>query len=153
MSLRALTTGNERRNMMRGLHAVCCLALVAAVAACGVNRESSTAHHEERVLKPLEQSGSGQFPTNAAGQTYGDPGGDVAPENLPDLVLVQATNGRRGYVLSRVLNEVTGANVSSPAEAVAWQRRQEGRTASVFIPVYDQTGTVVIGEFEVAASG
>ena len=138
---------------MRGLLALCCLALAATVAACGVDRESATAHPEDRVLRPLEQSGSGQFPTNAAGLTYGDPGSDVAPEGLPDLVLVQATNGRKGYVLSRVLNEVTGASVSSPAEAVAWQRRQEGRTASVFIPVYDQTGTVVIGEFEVAASG
>lgn len=139
--------------MARRLHAVCWVALVTTVAACGMTTQPAAEQSEDRVLSPLEHSAAGQYPTNAAGLTYGDPGSDVAPENLPDLVLVQATNGRRGYVLSRVLNEVTGANVSTPAEAVAWQAKQQGRTASVFIPVYDDSGTVVIGEFEVAPSG
>lgn len=36
------------------------------------------------------------YPTNAAGQTYGRLRDDVAPDDAPDLILVRATNGSPG---------------------------------------------------------
>lgn len=98
------------------------------------------------------QAGPGKrsdFPVNDDGQTYGSTDG-VGRKDYPDLILVEASNGRQGYVENDVLNEVTGANVSSPAEAVAWQRKMDAAgQASKWIPVYLSDGKTQIGTFEV----
>ncbi len=93
------------------------------------------------------------YPTNAAGQSYGRLRDDVAPDDAPDLIQVRATNGRDGYVLRATLDAITGADVSSPEEAVVWQRQQEatGR-GSMFIPVYESDGVTQVGVFEVSRS-
>lgn len=94
-----------------------------------------------------------EYPTNAAGQTYGSLSDSVLPEDEPDLILVQATNGQEGYVLKETLDEVTGANVSSPKEAIAWQQRQETAAwDSITIPVFESDGVSQIGSFEVTRS-
>lgn len=93
------------------------------------------------------------FPTNEAGQTYGSPDELVLPDDWPDLVLVEASNGTLGYVEKAVLDEVTGANVSSSEEAVAWQADMERATwDTVEIPVYLSDGKSVIGGFPVSRS-
>lgn len=75
---------------------------------------------------------------NANGDTYG-----VANEDgLPDLVRVSATNGRAGYAYKTELN---GPEPTSPADALAQQEANEGKSRS--IPVYESDGDTVIGEF------
>ncbi|CAL8974572.1 hypothetical protein CELL_01822 [Cellulomonas sp. T2.31MG-18] len=75
---------------------------------------------------------------NARGQTFGVSGS--APQGDPDLVAVEATNGRSGYAYA---SELEDPQPSSPADAGASSGR--GRT----IPVYESDGTTVIGEFAV----
>lgn len=93
------------------------------------------------------------YPTNARGQTYGSLNDAVLPEDEPDLIRVQASNGRQGYVEKEVLDAVTGANVSSPEEAIAWQAAQDAATsAPAPIPVYESDGRTVVGSFEISRS-
>ena len=93
------------------------------------------------------------YQTNAAGQTYGVLSAAVLPKDGPDLILVQAMEGKEGYVLKKTLDEVTGANVSSPAEAVAWQQRQDAASwVNTSIPVFESDGVTRIGSFEVSRS-
>lgn len=82
------------------------------------------------------------YKTNANGQTYGTDGGAPAgPLHEPDLVAVQATNGRAGYAYATQLN---GPTPTSPAQAVA-ENSQPART----IPVYESDGKTQIGVFKV----
>jgi hypothetical protein len=93
------------------------------------------------------------FPTNASGQTYGNPDPRVGLDDYPDLLHVEATNGKTGYVDRHLLDELTGANLSSPDEAVEWQRQQDAAGPGVtYIPVYESDGTTVIGEFPISRS-
>ena len=95
------------------------------------------------------------WPTNASQQTYGSILEANSPEDAPDLVLVATREGEPGYVKRTELDAATGANVSSPKEAVAWQKTQTARAAkaaSTFLDVYDQDGKTVIGKFEVQYS-
>lgn len=75
--------------------------------------------------------------TNANGQTYGVMNAD----GEPDLIAVEATNGRTGYVYAE---ELSGPLPSSPEEAATWTP-----PPSRSIPVYEADGTTVIGEFTV----
>ncbi len=93
------------------------------------------------------------YPTNDAGQTYGSLNDAVLPENEPDLILVEATNGAEGYVLKEVLDEITGANISSPEEAMEWERKlAEAPPEPLFIPVFETDGVTSVGSFEIAPS-
>ncbi|WP_300682177.1 hypothetical protein [Nocardioides sp.] len=74
--------------------------------------------------------------TNAQGQTYGVPN----DRGMPDLIRVQASNGRSGYAFVRDLD---GPEPTSPAQALEWQRRDAGKTRSV--TVYESDGTTVVG--------
>ena len=79
---------------------------------------------------------------NASGETYG-----VANQNgTPDLVAVVFNGGSgHGYVKKSDLNCAAGGDVSSPAEALAWDKVSQNRNVSV--PVYDSDGTTVVGIF------
>ena len=80
---------------------------------------------------------------NAQGQTYGVENGD----GTPDLVAVQATNGRRGYAYATELN---GPQPTSPADALAHQEPDyDGRD----VPVYESDGVSRIGTFHVWGAG
>ncbi|WP_053387838.1 hypothetical protein [Leucobacter japonicus] len=75
--------------------------------------------------------------TNNQGEDYG-----VSNElGVPDLVRAGATNGKIGYVRN---SDLIGTMPGSPEEVEAWQ---EGQTDSRTIPVYDEDGITVIGEF------
>lgn len=96
--------------------------------------------------------GSADFPVNAQGDSYG-PSENVAFEDWPDLILVEASNGADGYVERDLLNEVTGANVSSPEEAVAWQKQSDSEGWTVKeLPVYESDGRTQVGVFVVSRS-
>lgn len=58
---------------------------------------------------------------------------------------MEATNGLEGYVYRDELDEATGINMSSPEEALKWQRQTAGTT--VDLPVYESDGSTLIGEF------
>ena len=95
------------------------------------------------------------WPTNAAGLTYGSLMDANSPEDAPDLIRVETQDGKTGYVKRSELDAATGANVASPAEAIAWQESVDARVASgqkTLLPVYQQDGTTLIGQFEVTPS-
>ncbi|WP_324654030.1 hypothetical protein [Georgenia sp. H159] len=84
--------------------------------------------------------------TNGRGETFGTTG---SPEGEPDLIAVEATNGKFGYVYREELDEATGETAArdftSPEDALEWQERNRGRTHT--LPVYLADGTTQIGEF------
>lgn len=79
---------------------------------------------------------------NARGQTYG-----VANQSgTPDLVAVVINHGAtHGYVKESDLNCAAGGDVTSPAQALAWDKANQNRNIS--IPVYDSDGETIIGTF------
>jgi hypothetical protein len=79
---------------------------------------------------------------NASGETYG-----VTNQNgTPDLVAVVFNDGNsHGYVKESDLKCAGGGDVTSPAEALAWDKASQNRNVSV--PVYESNGTTVIGTF------
>ena len=89
------------------------------------------------------------YPTNESGQTYGRIDQGVWPEHEPDLILVAAGNGREGYVAKATLDEITGANVSTLEEAIAWQEQSDTRADRVLIPVFENDGSTFLGSFEI----
>lgn len=82
------------------------------------------------------------YGTNASGQTYGTDGGQGgSPVHEPDLIAVQATNGKLGYAYASQLN---GPTPTSPAPAVA-----DNNLPARVIPVYESDGKTQIGQFKV----
>lgn len=90
---------------------------------------------------------AGDWPRNAAGQTYGVQGNSSV---APDLIRVQATNGETGYVYSKQLAALDGPAPTSPKEALDWQKAHVGETVS--IPVYLSDGKTVVGQFDMTYS-
>jgi hypothetical protein len=98
---------------------------------------------------------AGAFPTNTNGQTYGSAGhlppGLITPGEEPDLILATGTplNGTghvTGYILRSQLDAVDGADVTNPAQAVAWDQAHTGANETpTSIPLYAEDGTTVIG--------
>jgi hypothetical protein len=85
--------------------------------------------------------------TNSHGQTYGERNSN----GTPDLIAVEATNGKIGYVFARQLEDADGDTASrsftSPAQALAWQKAHPGLNA--ILRVYKSDGTTKIGVFNV----
>ena len=85
--------------------------------------------------------------TNSHGQTYGAQNSS----GTPDLIAVDATNGKFGYVFANQLAAADGdtaaQHFTSPAQALAWQKAHQGKTTS--IPVFTSDGTTQIGVFSV----
>lgn len=100
------------------------------------------------VTEPMPEPG---YPRNANGLTFGSAADSPAPGMEPDLILVIATNGVEGYVRTAELEEANGSaaaeTFTSPEEALAWQ---EANSGDRYVPVYDQDGERVIGEFLIA---
>lgn len=96
-----------------------------------------------RVTATYAASSETQWAVNAKGETYG-----VANSHgEPDLMGVVATNGREGYAYTTALNTAGGPLPTSPEEAVARTKANEGRTFSV--PVYESDGQTQIGIFTI----
>jgi len=90
------------------------------------------------------------YPMNALGLTYGSVEEANSPQDEPDLILVTTQNGTRGYVLKTELDAATGASVSSPEEAIAWEAKTDALVASgqrILVPVYSEDGFKVQGQF------
>jgi hypothetical protein len=104
---------------------------------------------EGRIALPCAESGEcptsygdiPSWPVNENGQSYGVQGDSPVP---PDLISVVATNGLTGYSRSQDLVHPT---FSSPEEALAWQEENAGKGWTV--PVFEQDGETLIGEFTI----
>ncbi|MFT4281506.1 hypothetical protein [Microbacterium sp.] len=91
------------------------------------------------------------YEKNSAGLTYGSAAVASSPNNEPDLIQAETTDGRTGYVLKVELDRATGSlPFDSPADALRWQETEgvQDRT----IPVYEEDGKTVIGEFLIVGS-
>ncbi len=77
------------------------------------------------------------YPTNAKGQTYGP---NLPMVEEPDLIKVQATNGKIGYVLR---TDLEGPAPTTPQQALSQQAALAGKDQA--IPVYESDGTTPIG--------
>lgn len=90
------------------------------------------------------------YDKNDSGQTYGSAARATSPETEPELIQVEATNGRTGYVEKAALDAASGAEAAttfkSPEEALRWQEAQRS-VGPVTLPVYTSDGVTVIGEF------
>jgi hypothetical protein len=71
---------------------------------------------------------------------------DVGPENEPDLMLVQATNGKAGYSLK---TDLKGPMPNTPKEALAWQEARRGQSPRE-IPIYRSDGLTKIRVFPIS---
>ncbi len=80
---------------------------------------------------------------NKRGETYGV----VNSHGEPTLIAVVATNGQQGYAYGTDLANAGGPPPTSPDEAVARTKANEGKTFSV--PVYESDGKTQIGVFTV----
>lgn len=86
------------------------------------------------------------YDRTSTGLTYGSLADSAYVGNEPDLVAVELEDGTDGYVYWNDLNELEGGNISTPEEAVAWERNRALRGDST-LPVYDADGRVVIGSW------
>lgn len=100
-------------------------------------------------LDTLARSGgqsATEWPKNAHGLTYGSALDAATPEDEPDLILTEATNGQVGYVHRTELD----GDPKTPEEAIRQQVAQgdKGR----LIPIYQSDGTTQVGVFFVQPS-
>jgi len=92
------------------------------------------------------------YPRNAKGLTYGSMQSAATDQQAPALILVTDTQGENGYVFKTDLDAATGATISSPDQALAWQAKQNAMAAAgqtTSIPVYRSDGVTKIGVFRI----
>jgi hypothetical protein len=89
-----------------------------------------------------------RWPRNASGQTYGSGLSARSPEDEPDLIRVEATNGKVGYSLR---DDLEGPDPKTPEEAVRLQAARSGTSRE--IPVYLSDGKTEIGVFVIEDGG
>jgi hypothetical protein len=110
-------------------------ATVTTIARAGSNDEATSAPvlaqlHPSRVL-----------PRNAHGLSYGSSEQATSDAEVPNLVLVYATNGKLGYVNS---SDLIGKSPANPQQAIA---SNSANSRAAAIPVYAVDGVTKIGEF------
>lgn len=115
--------------------------LAAAVLGAGVAKGSDAM---------LEQATTTDWPVNANGQTYGSEVQAKSEADVPDLVLVEATNGKQGYCLNSQLNP---APVPPKSEAEAKAMMREALCKGRVIPVFESDGVTRIGVFQIGGPG
>lgn len=98
------------------------------------------------VTAALAANGSTEvaFSSNSAGQTFGSALNARSVAEEPDLVLVEATNGKQGYVKKTDLEPP--ASINTPEEAIAYSKQN---AAGRLLTVYASDGKKVVGQFKV----
>jgi hypothetical protein len=134
-----------------GLVAVVVAGVLAGFAAGGAGHPGQ-AHPRAGVLAVPGQSipPAPHYPRNAKGLTYGSMQSAATDQQAPALILVTDTQGENGYVFKTDLDAATGATISSPDQALAWQAKQDAMAAAgqtTSIPVYRSDGVSKIGVF------
>lgn len=147
-------------NVLRWRHGLVPIGLGACLALAGIG----TALAEGGLLQapkglvpadgtPFVPQKAPTYPVNTDGLTYGSALDAISPDTEPDLILVEATNGKEGYVKKTQLDLANGSaeNFNSPAAALAWQAAHRGLTSTLV--VYASDGRTPIGLFIVAGNG
>ncbi|MDE8701946.1 hypothetical protein PZH32_03110 [Adlercreutzia equolifaciens] len=91
-----------------------------------------------------------EYQMNENGLTYGTCVEAGLSAELPDLVLVVATNGKEGYVYRDELEKAEGASASTPEEAVRMTEEQDRLFRESFISTLEEKD-YAISEEEVGA--
>ena len=89
------------------------------------------------------------YPTNAAGQTYGSVLQAASHEMEPDLISATDSRGRQGYIMKKTLDELTGGNITTLEEAIEWEESRDSRPAQILIPVFESDGITMVGTFKI----
>ncbi len=132
------------------------LAAVAIIAIAGLGIHAARASDQAPVVGggdpgavTLPSPATGQanvaWPRNVHGQTYGSELRAATTDDLPDLILVIATNGKEGYVRR---TDLYLPGPKTPEEAANRDTSSARR-----IPVYEVDGVTVIGVFEIDPGG
>lgn len=95
---------------------------------------------EWKVLTTYVRTETSEWGVNAKGETFGVQRNGKSP----DLIAVYTTDGNQGYAYVEDLDGRFPVP-TSPADALAQQQADEGRSHSV--PVYDSDGETIIGEY------
>lgn len=110
---------------------LCCVGAALAVAVgCGVSYAVENAGEGYDEAKPAIE-----YETNGMGLTYGTCASAPAYDDMPDLVLVVATNGQEGYVYREALEEAEGGFVEQPEELLARTQEQD----EVFVEAFTES--------------
>jgi len=88
-----------------------------------------------------------EIKVNEYNQTYGSNLATTEYGNEPDLILVEADNGKNGYVYKDDFYD-TANQPNNPKEALAYMERLE-KDGPKTIPVYEHDGKTVIGSFKI----
>lgn len=122
-------------------------AIVAATGlavALGVLGGSAVAGAYQQQLAPSATSPSAVphvYERNDSGMTFGSLSDATSLGNEPDLVSVVMPDGSDGYVLWEELNRVTGGHITTPEEAVAWEKSRDEIDTTLM--AYDREGNVI----------
>jgi hypothetical protein len=145
----------KRFNSLKGFIAPVALTLALVVGfIIGTQYNTSTnASGNGKGVYPIKKT-TGEFSVNENGYTYGSSSGCVQPEDYPDLIWVEATNKKSGYVY---FNDYYDVPPESPEAASKYMEEREKRIArgdkvSRVMPVYELNGITVIGEYEIVFS-
>jgi len=95
-----------------------------------------------------KQETSVKYEINASGQTY-NPEGSVDPNMDPDLIRVEATNGRVGYVESALMHHPPGLSVPVTEGEVEAYMSHPLVMDGWSLPVYEADGVTQVGEFHI----
>jgi predicted outer membrane repeat protein len=98
------------------------------------------------VTAALAANGSTEvtFSSNSAGQSFGSALNARSVTEEPDLILVEATNGKQGYVKKTDLEPP--ASIKTPEQAMAYSKQN---AAGRMLTVYAEDGKTVVGQFRV----
>ncbi len=94
-----------------------------------------------KVVANYVRTETSEWGVNAKGETFGV----QRHGKSPDLLAIVTADGRQGYAYVKDLDGRWLPLPTSPADALAQQEADEGRTRSV--PVYESDGETIIGEY------
>ena len=95
-----------------------------------------------KVVATYVRTETSEWGVNAKGETFGV----QRHGKSPDLIAVYTTDGKHGYAYVKDLDGRWPVP-TSPADALAQQEANEGRSRSV--PVYESDGETIVGEFTI----
>ena len=116
-----------------------CLGVALVVATgCGVSYAAENVAGADR-----GQTVAATYESNEAGQTYGTCAAASTYEDMPELVLVVATNGKEGYVYRDALEEVEGGSAEQLESMAARTQEQDEAFAEALMGALEDSGRQV----------
>lgn len=108
-------------------------------------------NYRERAIR--ERLPDGVYPVNSKGETYGTTMDHIVVGYAPDLILVQATNGKTGYAFDHDMSYGGyPGEIITLEDARTYMEWLETQPKAIFIPVYDVDRDNIIGSFKLSRS-